>query len=516
VDPKNNRVLVTLLVAGLGIGAVLLFYNLFWSPLQEYNGRIVELEKANAEKEAEMLQIIRDQKKLQAWRWLSLPGVENLRREKGTLPNPTEDRKSAFADAKNRYSEYLGNLLRKNGVAYDVSPQAEQLQHNKGIPEVGAGVPVYTALRFRVDGRGKLANIVKMLEEFQETPLLHRIRNLKIAQAGGAKASAGDSLTVSMHIEALIVNGAQKRGNKLYAEPPMTIAGGLLAVPRQPGAGLALLPWYKFYAAAVRPPKRTYDDIAYKNIFEGKPPYYPPPKIVKKEKRATPDLLTYAYLTDVTILSSTDPEILPSFRATLYDRSNETAIKLRKIPGLNWFPLLKSGELSTVVRGQVVRIDTRGVVFRVKVFSWDPAEEPEKIRYKAHKIYSLHKTDVEALVKARVIRAEDAPNTFKVPVAYWEGMKWDGVVRERSGRFSFQYDLIRGQVLRHADSSKFVLIKLDARYCSFRDDDEELGPVPLHYGYCRLPVGENLTTALLTPLKDSEVRELQQTVAQAP
>jgi hypothetical protein len=291
-------------------------------------------------------------------------------------------------------------------------------------------------------------------------------------------------------------------------------------VPRQPGAGLALLPWYKFYAAAVRPPKRSYDDIAFKNIFEGKPPYAPPPPVVtvkKKEKRATPDLLTYAYLTDVTILSSTDPEIMPSMRATVYYRDKEVALKLKKLPGFNQIPLLKSGELNTVVWGQVVRFDTRGVVFRVKIFAQDPAVEPEKLRFKkADAIYSLYKTDVEALVKAKVIRPEDAPNTFKVPVAYWEGMKWDGVVRERSGRFSFQYDLIRGQVLKHADSSKFVLIKMDARYCSFRDDDEELGPVPLHYGYCRLPVGENLTAALLTPLKDSEVRELQQTVAQAP
>jgi hypothetical protein len=520
VNPQNNRVLVTLLCAGLGIGALLLFYNLFWGPLQEYNRRIEELAKANDEKEAVIMQIVRDQKKLRAWRWLSLPGVENLRKVKGVPPNPAEDRKSAFAWARNRYSEYLSDLLKSHGVAYDVSPQSEPQQPDRNIPEVGAGIPVYTALRFRVEGRGKLANIVKMLEDFQTTPLLHRIRNLTIKQAGGtgAKASASEPLTVSLVIEALIVNGAQKRGDNLYAEPPMTIAGGLLAVPRQPGAGLALLPWYKFYAAAVRAPKRTYTDIALKNIFEGKPPYYqPPPPPPPDIARATPDLLTYAYLTDVTIVTSTDTEILPSMRATVYYRNSEQAIKLRKLPGWNSIPLLKSGELSTVAWGQVVRIDTRGVVFRVKVFARDPAEEPEKLRFKkADAIYSLYKTDVEALVKAKVIRTEDAPYTFKVPVNYWEGMIRDKVVRERSGRFSFQYDLIRGQVLKHADSSNFVLIRLDERYCSFQDNEKELGPVRPHYGYCRLPVGENVTTGLLTPLNDSEVRELQQRVAQAP
>jgi hypothetical protein len=516
-------VLVTLLCAGVGIGALLLFYNLFLGPLQEYNQRIEELTKANDDKEAQILQIVRDQKKLQAWRWLSLPGVENLRKEKGVLPNAKEDRNTAFAEAKNRYGKYLSDLLKSHGVAYDVSPHAEPLQVDKNIPEVGTGVPVYTSLRFRVEGRGKWANIVKMLEDFQATPLLHRIRNVTIKQAGGtgAKASPSEPLTVSLYVEALIVNGAQKRGDNLYAQPPMVVAGGLLAVPRQPGAGLALLPWYKFYAAAVRAPKRTYTDMALKNIFEGKPPYYEPPvkKFVEKkvEPRATPDLLTYAYLTDVTILSSSDPEILPSFRATLFDRSTEALIRLRKLPGYNMIPLLKSGELSTVVWGQVVRFDTRGVVFRVKVFARDPATEPEKLRFKrADAIYNLYKTDVETLVKAKVIRPEDAPQSFKVPVNYWKGMIRDGVVRERSGRFAFQYDLIRGQVLKHADSQNFVLIRLDEKYCSFRDDEEELGPVRLHYGYCRLPVGENLTTALLTPLKDSEVRELQQTVAQAP
>jgi hypothetical protein len=521
VNPQNNRVLVTLLCVGLGVGALMLFLNLFLWPLQEYDRQINELERANADKEAEVVQIQRDQRKLLAWRWLSLPGVENLKKVKGQAPNPSEDRKTAFAEARDLYNKYLSDLLRSHNVKSDAIPHAEQLTVNKNIPEVN-GVPVYTPLRFRVEGRGLLLNIVRMLEEFQATPLLHRVRNLTIKQTPtqGGKAAAGEPLTVTLIIEALVVNGSKQRGDNLVvlSRPPHTAAAGLLAAHQGPGASVALLPWDKFYAAAVMP-NRKYSDIALKNIFEGSPPpYVAPPVIVTKDDRPkpreTPDLLTFARLTDVTILTHDDPEVPKSMRATLFDLSTERAIKLRKLPGWDAIPLLKSGEMSTVVWGHVARIDTRGVVFRVQLFSKDPAEESEKLRFKANAIYRLYKTDLPELVKAKVIRTEDAPVTFKVPVAYWKGMIRDGVVRERGGRFAFQHDLVRGQVLKQRDAN-FVLIRLDERYCSFRDDDEEIEVRP-HYGYCRLPVGENVRAALQTPLKDSEVRELQQTVAQAP
>jgi hypothetical protein len=514
VNPQNNRVLVTLLCAGLGIGAVLLFLNLFWWPLQEYNRRIDELEQANSDKQAEVFQILRDKKKLQQWRVLSLPGVENLPKVKGAPPNPVEDRRKALNEADDRYSKYLRDLLKKHDVKYDQIPVG-RVGDVKALPQVANNVPVYTPLQFRVDARGRLGNIVRMLEEFQTTPLLHRIRNLTIkrAEKTGAKASPGEPLAVSMLVEALVVNGSQQRGERLfaYAQPPLTVSAALLAARRWPAAGLGLLPWRELYAAAAVP-QRRYGDIALKNIFEGAPPYRPP--TVEVVVRKTPDLLTKTFLTDVTISTYADPAVPPSMQATVEDRLTERAIKLRKLPGWYTIPLLKCCDGNTVVWGQVVSIDTRGIVFRVRLFARDPAEEPEKLRFKkADAIYRLYKTDVYDLVKANVIREEEALRTYKVPAEYWQTLVKDKVVRERGGEFTFQHDLVRGRVLKSLGDG-FVLIRLDPKYCSFRNDDDER--VPPHHGYCRLSVAANLTSALQRPLKDSELRELQQTVAQAP
>jgi hypothetical protein len=512
MNSNNNRGAILLLCGLLGGGALLLGYNLFVVPLEEYGAEIAQLEKENQEKEAKILGILRDRKKLKEWRALSLPGVESLPPVKGPR-NAAQDREHALLLAQARYVDYLRELLRKHNVKIDETPRRRSAD-TKNVPKVNGDVPVFTPLQFSVDARGKLDNLVKMLDEFQSAPLLHRIRNFTIKQAPAAAGKApAEPLVLSMVVEALIVNGAQKRGDSLIAvgRPPAALDAALVALRRTP-TGLGLLPWPRLYAAAVAP-KRNYTDIARKNIFEGAP------KTVmvaseEDEKREIADLISKTYLWDVTITAPTSGTGKGSAQATVFNRLNERAIKVRALPGWNTIPLLKDGEGNTTVRGQVVRINARGLVFHVELFARDPEDEPSHLRYKkTDVIYSLDRSSTDALIKAKVIRPEEAARTYKVPSEYWQALLEDRVVRTgRGGDFTFHQDIVRGRVVKKDDD--FVVIRLDEKYCSYRADrDERVRP---HSGYCLLSIGESLTAALQTPLPEPEVIELKQTVAQRP
>jgi hypothetical protein len=511
MNSNNNQGAILLLCILLGGGALLLGYNLFVVPLSDYSAEIAQLEKENQEKNDKILSILRDRKKLQQWRALSLPGVESLPKVKGPR-NAAQDREHALLLAQARYVDYLRELLRKHDVKIDETPRRRSADV-KSIPKVNGDVPVFTPLQFSVEARGKLDNLVKMLDEFETSPLLHRVRSVTIKQAPAAAGKAPtEPLVLSMVVEALIVNGSQKRGDSLFAvgQPPAALDAALLALRRQP-TGLGLVPWARLYAAAVAP-KRTYTDIARKNIFEGAKK--PVVVAAEAEKREIDDLISQVYLWDVTITAPASGTGKGSAQATVFNRLNERAIKLRALPGWNTIPLLKDGEGNTVVRGQVVRITSRGIVFHVELFARDPEDEPSHLRYKkTDVIYGLDRSSADALIKAKVIRPEEVSRTYKVPAEFWQGLLEDRLVRAgRGGDFAFHQDLIRGRVVKM--DPDFVVIRLDEKYCSFRADrDERVRP---HAGYCLLSVGMNLTAALQSPLPEPEVIELKQTVAQRP
>jgi hypothetical protein len=511
VNNSNNRVLVLGLCVALGAGAMMLGLNLFLLPYLEYGKDIDQHAAAVAQKNAKVQQIRRDQVRLQQWRVLSLPGVENLPKVKGP-PNPQHDRDSALLQAQDRFGTFLRDLLKKHRLAFDDIPRPRRAP-TKGIPEVLPGVPVYTPLQFTVEARGKLDNLVKMLDELQKAPVLHRIRNMTLKQTASTAGKAPtEPLALSMTVEALIVNGSEKRGGALFAvaQKPMALDAALVGLRMRP-TGLSIMPWGKIYAAAVTA-RRKYTDIALKNIFEGAPPKkevvgLSPDQKAKEERARGVAMLNSVYLTDATLIPT-------SARATLYNRLNEQSIKLRTSAGWNWIPLLKDGEGGTVVRGEVLRITTRGVVFRVHLVAASPEDEPAARRHQRQDtIYRLWKPDTDELVYNKIIKPNEAHRTYKVPYLHWEALLRDRVLTLRGNRLTFRHDLIRGRVLKSDDY--WVVIQLDPRYCGFQGGDGD-EPVRPHQGYCFLPMGERLSMGLQTPLKDSEVREFEQAVAQAP
>ena len=102
------------------------------------------------------------------------------------------------------------------------------------------GPPPYTTLVFEVKNiKTKLPNLVAWLIDFQNTPLLQRIKRLTIRKSEEAKDI--DQLKVDVTIEAIIVQGATKRPKTLLGLDERLVALNTIATlprgSRRSGAG---------------------------------------------------------------------------------------------------------------------------------------------------------------------------------------------------------------------------------------------------------------------------------------
>lgn len=503
-DRSLTYVVLGVLVVG---GLALIGYNLLLLPLLATYRDIDQQQQVNAAKQLEIAQIARDRVKLQHWRLLSLPGVENL---KAARPGPRtpHEREDALKTAEGEYSRYLRDLLARHQIDAQF-PQGRINGDSKSVPMLPGNVPAYTSMVFTVPIKAtKLPNLVAFLEELQTAPLLHRIRGLTVKEAEGTGKASG-ALAAHLTVEALVVHGSAKRGGGLAAAgQPLVVRDAVLLAGRRMPTGLGLPGLQeKLLAAALLPRGRVYTDLARKNIFEGAPPPPQPQTIVEyvKEKapvevkpRETEDVITFAHLTDVTIASAP--------RASLYDRAIERRVELKLSLGSNWIPLLKTSDRNTVVRGKVVRIDTRGVTFHIQLKTTSGDEESPRKRFqRSDTIYEVPAAEVDALVKAKLVPASGW-SVYKVDANYWGSMLRDRVVSLGRNRkdFAFRYDLVRGKVLKADDDWTFFAVP--ERYCSFTDGSDV--PLPAHHGYCFLAVGQRLADGLRTPLPDPEVRAM--------
>lgn len=598
---NDNAKLIVLAVLVL-VGVALLGYVYFLEPLAGYNREIEGLEASTAAKATQIATVIRDRKKLEVWRALSLPGLETPPKDKdkdkpkivGPSRTPEQARQHAIEASHDKYGKWLRDLLDKHRIQ-NTDPVKRPVDM-KATPHQVNGQPVYVSLPFSINiPQVHYQNLVKMLRDFSAAPLLHRVRSLTIKTLDASAKAPQDVVSAKIEVEALILNGAARRGDHAVAlaQPLKELAALQTALmplrARLPGS--TALPWLAIHAhtiAAKQPEDKHYDekspvvqgllalyattvlsdrvgktkgtdrrlaDIATKNIFEGKLPDAPkPPKDTRlvgpvlpdpdppppvPAARATKDLLTFVYLTDITI-----PGKMPA-RATLFYRTDESLRPLCVEEGKCFIPLVASYEYSPgtndglVVKGQVLRIEPRGVFFRVGLHVMPP-EEDLKVRFKNAKvIYSLAKEDVDELVKAGAIKATEADRTFKMQTSFWEGMKRDKVVtvaekgKAKVGKgptkapprppaknkgketdagkdFAFRWDLVQGKVVRADD--KWVVIRLPEKYASFNGDPEYESLEP-HTGYCYYYIGSSLMDALETSLAG---RELQEFLAAAP
>jgi hypothetical protein len=545
-------VLVVVVIGGGGS------WFLVIGPLLETEDNISRLTQEGEAKQRQLTQIKKDRPKLERWRLLSLPGDVGTG-AKG--PNAVQDKGDQYYDLQEKYISYLRTTLAKNGVTSDYPVRGKVEPYKAPGQQPAAGAPPYVALGFEVEAKGKLTNLVAFMVDFQNTPLMQRIKKMSIKQAG----QNVDLLTAHFTIEALIVQGANKRPKMLLGVDERLVALNAITTLRRGPSGLALVPFAigptgprALPALRDWPVQRSYDDylsLASKNIFTGPlppppvqkrvaligPPWPPPPVKEPSEPKSTEDVLRFARLTDI----SGDPEKL---EGTLWDPLSKRAISLREQKGHEHFPLLLDRKGMPVVQGYLMHFEgTRGLVFRVQLAAKAPRADGKSYPDE-RSLYRPTRADLDALVKEGKVKRDDieAGRVFRVSKKYWEELLTDKVIQEAKrerkgfggggfggggfggkggkggggpsiavgGEFMTKFGLVRGKVIEAGKDS--VTLKLNERYCLFDDGKraEEGGPKRQppqpHYGFCRLTW--RLYDAVQQPVEEALALELLELV----
>jgi hypothetical protein len=328
------------LIAGAVIGllalvaVVFLVHQLYLTPLREREASISTARQDIDTKQEQLRQIRADLPRLERWRQLSLPADVDL--------------------AGREYEKYLSDLLRESDFEGSVTPKPPDTRTS---PQLPGKKPIYTRLTFNVIGHASLDGLVKMLDRFYRTGLLHEVKNLSIqrSQTTGSQQRPND-LDINLTIEALILQGADHRRYLLPNIDQRMLAFEALTALRGGPGGLALAVWAAGPTGPLGPgrlaiPERNYTAIANKNIFLGPPP--------PKERPAEEAVVSrFVYLTDISGKS-------PKYQAFLYDRYNNHWTRLRSSRGFDAFRVTDN-EGKTIIRGTVVRIEARELVFKAE------------------------------------------------------------------------------------------------------------------------------------------------------
>jgi hypothetical protein len=332
----RERVLAigSLLVIAVVAGGFL-FYQFLFVPLQNRDQTLQSVRAELEKKQERVREVMASRPKLDRWRALSLPADTDL--------------------ARREYEKYLSELFRKSGFAagsFSVVPKPTDSKTSPSIPGKG---PVYTKLTFTVMAHGSLGSLVDALEGFYRTGLLHQIKNLTIQRPLTAGEQQQEDLDVNLTVEALCVAGGGNRPFLLPNLDPRLVALDAAAALRGAPAGLALAAWAATPMGPEGPgllaqPARDYAAVSAKDIFHGEPQ--------PNQARGEDFVVTrFVHLTDIT----RDGRRAEAF---LYDRASNRKTRLRAEPGFDAFRVTND-EGETVVRGRVLRINERDVVFSV-------------------------------------------------------------------------------------------------------------------------------------------------------
>jgi hypothetical protein len=281
---------------GLGavvlLGSVFFFVNAIWEPLQKRNRAINTIQNEIDLKMGELALRRADAREFQRLKALSLPAD----------PNPDH---RPFDLAWGEYDKYLRGLLR--------SSRLQDVRVSGTPPAIKAAVTpqeknkksLYTPLLFSVEARGEVAGVVDLLNRFYHTPLLHQVKTLtaRPIKADPAKNIGERQVEIKMSVEALLVEGAQKRLELLPGERRLLAIHALTALRGGP-AGLALVP-LSLDPTLLNPVPLSatassgrYEYISQKNIFHP-PPVKPPPPVEEVGPYSDVNINEYVRLTSI-------------------------------------------------------------------------------------------------------------------------------------------------------------------------------------------------------------------------
>src|SRR5262249_10849435 len=167
-------------------------YQFYLRPLRSADGRLLTLSDELAKQQKAFDELQAAQPRLKQMKRISLPADPDL--------------------AQREYLDELNRMLRNSEFPVEsivITPKprdtrAANVPPSKRLP--------YTTLRFDVDAQGELMSLVDFLDRFYRTPLLHRIRTMSVQRpVTVTPQQRQNELKINLTIEALIVDGAEKR-----------------------------------------------------------------------------------------------------------------------------------------------------------------------------------------------------------------------------------------------------------------------------------------------------------------
>jgi hypothetical protein len=445
---------------------LLAFNSLFLEPLHKSNQEILDLQGKAADKRAELRKRMEDKRELSRLKAISLPAD----------PNPLH---REYDLAWNEYDMYLRDLMRASGL---------KSVRISGRPPTSAPVsqrnkkPLYQVLAYTVDASGEATSVVAMLEQLYQTPLLHQIKELTIkpikTDPGRQPADRGSrQVDVHLQVEALVVEGAEKRTYLFPAERRLLALNGVAAL--QHGlTGLPLVPWsvdwIKGYGRIhARPMIESaapgqYAHISRKNIFYG-----PPVPKDPSQKRQPPKVDPNKFLILTSIIKDSDGKV----QASLYNQlQGGRSIQLDpRDENARSIPVCRDTEDERLVRGVVVHIGPTEVVFRMKLVSRKETGENNG---------------------EKIICLDESKRLYRMSKAYWEALEEEETITSTSGSGEGSSFLFRGKVMGG------VVVMEDSRYVVF-----EIYPKYLSRLYA-IHLDESVESAVQEPLTARQIREL--------
>jgi hypothetical protein len=345
---QRERVL-SMTVAGAVLlgGGAFVFVELVVQPLRQRATQIKELENDIAAQDKLIDKGHADQALLDRWRKLSLPPE---------TPPSQDLSKSNHDPARREYAKYLEHLMTDSGFApgsYIITPKTVMASSSVVVP--GKKTAIYLPLSFLVSAQGSLENLVKMLEDFYHTGLLHKISymSLQMPQTPAPDQKPGE-LVINMTVEALVIASAD---NKPYVYPNIDrglLVSDLAATFYRGPVGLGWALWAAGPTGPLGPrmlatPPRHYAALAGKNIFTD------PPEGPKKIEVV--EVTRFVYLTDIVHSDK-------NYEASLYDQFNGRETRLSIRPGYDQF-MVRNNTGATMVRAKVVHIEARDLIFQM-------------------------------------------------------------------------------------------------------------------------------------------------------
>jgi hypothetical protein len=453
----------------LGLGAVVLLagvgYGAYWVYDNVIAGRaaIDELRRKVDEKQAKINAINNQKFQIDRWRRLSLPADTST--------------------ARSEYNQYLRDLMSSTGML-EQSISADKGEFKSPIthPTKPGKQPIYTGLVFDVDARASMRTLVAFLSKFQSSPRMHRIKKLTIersetqagvpkgpAAKGGKGGKGGKSfgdprddtpdLNVKITIEALIILDSEplQKQNKVPDRRTMAleVASALRGLP----IGVVLAAWSVGptgpVVGPINPPlparQRDYRKMEDKNIFRGAQRWSPPtPPPAEKLIEEDFNLMKYTRYFQLSNEVGRRGQILSS-EARLWDFADRPKLgfgilALRDSVGTDRIPMLRSrpagNHISTggvLVYAHALKLDGE-MLIQVKLNFSDPKQNRWWRYPMDDNFYRLHQDDIDALLKRKVIKPEEAGQLFLVSEPYWAKMIEDNRVKMLKGsktRFEF-------------------------------------------------------------------------------